>query len=88
MSCRILISFVWMLFPVFYLATAADNFTPSPNPPGGLSAANVPQFVNVGFDDNSFSDGINWILDTLLKNKTNSAGTGNSAPLYTRFFTC
>lgn len=34
-----------------------DNLPPSPNPPGGLRPTQVPQFVILGFDDNSESPG-------------------------------
>jgi hypothetical protein len=55
----------------------ADNVPPSQNPPGGLQPAQCPQFVVIGFDDNTKSEGINWVLD-FLRNKRNPAGSGNS----------
>ncbi len=57
----------------------ASNVPSSTQPPGGLSVNNVPQFVVIGFDDNSkSSDEANgggdhamvWILD-FLKNRKN-----------------
>jgi hypothetical protein len=52
------------------------RLAPSPMPPGGLAVENVPQFVSIGFDDNAFEDGMQWILD-FMKAKTNPAGHGN-----------
>jgi hypothetical protein len=52
------------------------NLDPSQLPPGGLAVENVPQFVSIGFDDNAFEDGMQWVLD-LFKSKQNPAGTGN-----------
>src|SRR5204863_470436 len=42
-----------------------DNVAPSIDPPGGLPASKVPMFVLLGFDDNGYADGINWVLDSL-----------------------
>jgi peptidoglycan/xylan/chitin deacetylase (PgdA/CDA1 family) len=55
--------------------TIVDNVAPSIDPPGGLQPSQVPMFVTLGFDDNAFVDGINWVLDTLRtrKNKDGSA---------------
>ena len=70
-------------------ATAA-TVAPSFNPPGGLAVDSCPIFIILGFDDNRYPDGMRWVLD-LLKNKTNPAGTGNSAtfdgePLQAAFY--
>jgi hypothetical protein len=59
-----------------------DNRAASANPPGGLNAQNVPQFVTLGFDDNAASGwagsqdtgGMLWIMN-YLKTKTNPGGT-------------
>lgn len=51
---------------------------PSPNPPGGLTASQVPQFVVIGWDDNERVESFNWSIN-FLKNKTNPAGSGNAA---------
>ncbi len=32
-----------------------SNRQASPNPPGGLSATDIPMFVTLGFDDNGYS---------------------------------
>jgi peptidoglycan/xylan/chitin deacetylase (PgdA/CDA1 family) len=37
--------------------------------PGGQDAADVPMFVSLGFDDNGYADGVNWILDFLREKK-------------------
>jgi peptidoglycan/xylan/chitin deacetylase (PgdA/CDA1 family) len=57
---------------------AQDNFKASKSPPGNLTSNRVPQFVNIGFDDNAYSDGMMWILN-FLRDKTNPAGMGNTA---------
>lgn len=70
---------------------SADNVPPSTNPPGGLSATVVPQFVNIGFDDNACEDAMAWLTDTIFKNAVNPKGLGNSAtydgtPAHTVFY--
>lgn len=50
---------------------------PSQNPPIGLSAEDVPQFVMIGFDDNPDLDPMEWILDFMV-DKRNPAGTGQA----------
>jgi hypothetical protein len=54
-----------------------DDGTRRLNPPGGLAVDQVPQFIVLGFDDNRYVDGMNWVLDT-LEGKTNAAGKGNA----------
>jgi hypothetical protein len=49
---------------------------PSTAPPGGLALSNVPLLVSVGFDDNAYEDGMQWILD-FMKAKVNPKGSGN-----------
>jgi peptidoglycan/xylan/chitin deacetylase (PgdA/CDA1 family) len=57
----------------------------SPNPPGGLSADQVPMFVTIGWDDNAYSGlpgsdgegGMSWSTD-FVRNLVNPAGSGNS----------
>lgn len=62
-----------------------DNTTPSENPPGGLKAENVPQFIIFGSDDNAFSGldgnygGLQFLLD-LFCSRENPAGKINSSP--------
>jgi peptidoglycan/xylan/chitin deacetylase (PgdA/CDA1 family) len=55
----------------------AEKMEPSFSPPGGLTVEQVPQFIVLGFDDNRYVDGMNWVLD-LLDGKTNPAGKGNA----------
>lgn len=57
---------------------ATDIVPASYNPPGGLPADKVPQFVCLGWDDNGFADGMTWVLDE-LKRRKNPAGRGNRA---------
>jgi chitodextrinase len=64
----------------------ADNVPASANPPSGLSANQVPQFVSFGFDDNGYSglpesgsDGAMTWSTNFFKNLNNPAGTGNPA---------
>ncbi len=56
---------------------AADFQLPSFEPPAGLAVDSVPLFIVLGFDDNRYVDGMNWVLD-LLEDKKNPAGTGNA----------
>src|SRR5688500_16016746 len=51
----------------------------SANPPGGLTASQVPQFVSISFDDNYDANGMNWTKDVLFNGKVNPAGSGNAA---------
>lgn len=51
---------------------------PSQNPPGGLKVEQVPQFVSIGFDDNSYVEEMDWIAE-YAKGLKNPAGSGNSA---------
>ena len=61
-----------------------DNRAWSQSPPNGLAVSQVPQFVELGFDDNfisglgSTTGGMTWILN-FLRNKRNPSGSGNSA---------
>ena len=54
---------------------------PSSLPPAGLKANQVPQFVVLGFDDNTKSEGINWVID-LLKSKKNGDGSFAKTSFY------
>jgi peptidoglycan/xylan/chitin deacetylase (PgdA/CDA1 family) len=58
-----------------------DNVAPSIDPPGGLAASSVPMFVVLGFDDNGYADGINWVLDNLHSRK-NADGTAARATFF------
>ena len=58
-----------------------DHVAPSIDPPGGLTAAQVPMFVALGFDDNAYADGINWALDN-LRTRKNADGTAARATFF------
>lgn len=60
------------------MTLSADQLAPSPAPPGGLSPAEVPQFVMIGFDDNPAVEPMQWILDHAL-NLRNPAGGADAA---------
>lgn len=79
-----------ILTNVTTLALADEKVLPSQLPPAGLSAKVVPQFVTLGFDDNSEAPGVEWTLNTLAK-FTNDGGLGNPAtfdgePIKSSFF--
>jgi peptidoglycan/xylan/chitin deacetylase (PgdA/CDA1 family) len=72
------------------LGSTTQDLTRSLNPPGGLTAAQVPQFVAVTFDDNFGGAGMDW-ANFLFAARTNPAGSGNAAtfdgtPVRTTFF--
>jgi len=48
--------------------TGKDNVPASQKPPCGLTPAQVPQFVAIGFDDNGQVGGMTWAVD-MLKNR-------------------
>lgn len=54
---------------------AADRAAPSAQPPAGLAAAQVPQLVMMGFDDNPDVEPMTWLVD-FLEGKRNPAGAG------------
>jgi hypothetical protein len=63
----------------------SDHVAWSQNPPGGLTPSQVPQFVQIGFDDNQRSglntnppSGMTWAT-SFFKNLQNPAGSGNAA---------
>lgn len=70
--------FLLLFVPVIILSNlsfiTAENMPFSQDPPGGISAADAPMFVSFGWDDNSYSDGLNWIRNYVkdLKNKDGS----------------
>ncbi|HTJ42281.1 MAG TPA: hypothetical protein VL463_09325, partial [Kofleriaceae bacterium] len=71
--------------------TGHDDVAPSQAPPAGLAREQVPQFVSFGFDDNFRSDAILWILDDLIKGKTNPPGahdacTSDGTPVHASFY--
>src|SRR5262249_41250698 len=66
------------------------SLAPSTSPPGGLAVDNVPQFVAFGFEDNRYTDGIEWATN-VLGSKVNNAGNGNhctfdGAPVRVSFY--
>lgn len=76
-----------------------DSVPPSQNPPGGLSPSQVPQFITIGFDDNSQSgineepdnQGITWVINFFknLKNPTQTVPnpkTYDDAPCRVSFY--
>ncbi len=50
-------------------------------PPKGISIENAPQFVVIGFDDNTKAEGIDWALD-LFKDKKNADGSKARVSFY------
>jgi hypothetical protein len=54
-----------------------NKLAPSTAPPGGLAIDNVPLLVGIGFDDNAYEDGMQWILD-FMKSKMNPKGRGDA----------
>jgi peptidoglycan/xylan/chitin deacetylase (PgdA/CDA1 family) len=57
---------------------AADKRPASDQPPGGLVATQVPQFVLLGFDDNPETEPMTWFVD-YAKDRRNPAGRGAAA---------
>ena len=45
--------------------TGTDNVRASPQPPCGLTPAQAPQFVAIGWDDNGQAAGMSWAVDML-----------------------
>lgn len=71
-------------------ASAVDQIDASYSPPGGITVEETPQFVVLGFDDNRYIDGMQWVMD-LLEGKKNPAGKGNPStfdgqPIKTAFY--
>lgn len=63
-----------LLMPVLTSLTAADSRSASARPPGGLTPAQVPQFVLLGFDDNPDTGPMTWFVD-YLQDRRNPAGS-------------
>ncbi|MGM0443103.1 MAG: T9SS type A sorting domain-containing protein [Fibrobacterota bacterium] len=61
------------------LVYSYEPIPPAQDNPGGLDAANIPLFISLGFDDNKYADGVDWIREELLKDRFNNEGTGNAA---------
>lgn len=58
-----------------------SHVLPSSLPPHGMSVSTSPQFVVIGFDDNTKSEGIAWALD-LFSGKKNADGTDARVSFY------
>jgi hypothetical protein len=73
---------ITVLFLMFILLTVptvnADRVPPSQKNPGNFEINEVPQFVVIGFDDNTEPAPLQWMLD-FLKDKVNPSGVGNKA---------
>ena len=54
---------------------------PSSLPPGGIAVNKAPQFVVIGFDDNTKAEGIDWAID-LFKNRKNHDGSDARVSFY------
>ncbi len=86
---RYIQAWVWMegegkmLFDDLKLSTSAcfPYVIPSSLPPGGIPVAKAPQFVVIGFDDNTRADGIDWAID-LFKNRKNPDGSDARVSFY------
>ncbi len=70
--------------------SAQDQLAPSEDPPGGLNKNEVPQFVVIGFDDNTEAGPMKWMID-FMKDKKNPKGVGNpltydGSPARTSFY--
>jgi hypothetical protein len=69
--------------------TGNDNVAPSANPPCGLMPSQVPQLVNIGFDDNAYSGlpgtngtgGMTWATD-MARSRKNADGS----PVHLSFY--
>lgn len=84
---RVLVLLAWVLASSgTHAYDYSDHVAASVNPPAGLDASQVPQFVSIGFDDNGYSglpgsggDGaMTWVTD-LLRRRVNDAGSANAA---------
>lgn len=73
---RVLCSALFCAALSFSSSTAADNVPPSFSPPGGLPADSCPQFIVLGWDDNTYPDGMDWFLEA-FKDRFNPEGSGN-----------
>jgi peptidoglycan/xylan/chitin deacetylase (PgdA/CDA1 family) len=62
-------------------SSCLEYVAPSSLPPKGMSVSKSPQFVVIGFDDNTIADGINWALD-LFKDKKNHDNSKALASFY------
>jgi peptidoglycan/xylan/chitin deacetylase (PgdA/CDA1 family) len=72
-----------VLFDEMMLSTSGcfNYVAPSSLPPKGIDVKKAPQFVVIGFDDNTRADGIDWALN-LFKDKKNADGTEARVSFY------
>jgi peptidoglycan/xylan/chitin deacetylase (PgdA/CDA1 family) len=82
----------FLLITLYMLPATAERRDASSAPPGDLLPKQVPQFVVLGFDDNTTSSGIEWALSLLThrknprpKNKENES-TFDGTPLQASFY--
>jgi peptidoglycan/xylan/chitin deacetylase (PgdA/CDA1 family) len=75
-ACTAFLALLALMTPL----AAADRLAPSDQPPGGLTVAQAPQFVLLGFDDNPDTGPMTWFVD-YLKDRRNPAGAGRAATL-------
>ena len=79
MKCIKSLYFLIAFFIIINSLSAYDKLEPTHIPPAGLDSAKIPQLICLGFDDNRFADGVNWVKDVLLKDRVNPQGAGNKA---------
>jgi peptidoglycan/xylan/chitin deacetylase (PgdA/CDA1 family) len=58
-----------------------DYVVPSSLPPKGIAVSKSPQFVTIGFDDNTKAEGIDWAIN-LFSNKKNPDGSNARVSFY------
>ena len=79
MKCIKSLHLITVFFIVINSVSAYDKLEPTHIPPAGLDSSKIPQLICLGFDDNRFTDGVNWVKDVLLKDRVNPQGAGNKA---------
>lgn len=57
----------------------SESVKPSQDIPGGLDSSKTPLFISLGFDDNKYADGVDWVVNELFAGRNNHAGSGNKA---------
>ncbi|MBN1980490.1 MAG: polysaccharide deacetylase family protein [Chitinivibrionales bacterium] len=88
---QLTVTAITLIFLCTLSALALDNMPPSVKPPKGMDPKTVPQFVSIGFDDNTCSTGVVWACN-LLRDKKNKASSSNNpktfdnAPVRVSFF--
>ncbi len=81
MKCARIASVIAITLSIFIAKSlfAYDKLEPTHIPPAGLDSTKMPQLICLGFDDNRYADGVNWVKDVLLKGRVNPSGAGNKA---------